>query len=85
MDKLEFSTDDLVITADGKVEIDNPNFAKGLIEHVKEIDPGKVGLFDNCNCSKKELLSRVALKGAIPAERLRIDPGRVGIFDNCNC
>ncbi|MES9869817.1 MAG: hypothetical protein ABW153_13770 [Sedimenticola sp.] len=85
MGNLEFSTDDLVITADGKVEIDNPALAKDLIEHVKKLGPETAGIFDNCNCSSSELLSRVALKGVVPMERLRLDPGRVGIFDNCNC
>jgi hypothetical protein len=85
MNKLEFSTDDLVINEDGKVEINNPAFAKSLIDHIKKVDPGTVALFDNCNCSKGKALSRVALKGAMPAAALKIDPGTVGLFDNCNC
>jgi len=85
MSTLEFSTDDLVINEDGRVEINNSAFAKGLIDHVKGLDPGTVGLFDNCNCSKDKVISRVALKGVVPALKLKLDPGTVGLFDNCNC
>ena len=75
-----------MINEDGRVEINNLAFAKGLIEHVKKIEPGTVGLFDNCNCSKNEAISRVALKNVgIPAMKLKLDPGVVGLFDNCNC
>ncbi len=89
MKKLEFSTDDLVINEDGKVEINNPAFTRSLVELVKAVDPNTVGIFDNCNCSKNKALSRVSLKGAMVATTLKIDSkidsGSVGIFDNCNC
>jgi hypothetical protein len=80
---LEFSTEDVVIAEDGRVIINNPEFAKRLISHVKAVAPGRVGIFDNCDC--KKALSEVNLGRVLPATKFRLDPGVVGIFDNCDC
>ncbi len=81
---LEFSTEDIVIAEDGRVTINNPEFAKSLVDHVKRVAPGLVGIFDNCDC-KGNAPSEVALGKVTPATNFRIDPGFVGIFDNCDC
>ena len=89
MGKLEFSTDDLVIKEDGKIEINNIALAKSIVNHVKKSDPGTVGLFDNCNCDKGKSIAKIALKDVIKPQTFEIapgiDPGTVGLFDNCNC
>lgn len=82
--RLEISTDDIVIASDGKVTIVNPEFARALIQHVKMLAPDTAGIFDNCDCSKRTL-GEVALRNVVPNTLLRLNPGTVGIFDNCNC
>jgi len=81
---LEFTTDDVVIAEDGRVTINNSEFAKMLVSHIKKIAPGNVGIFDNCDC-KGKAISEIALGKVIPATTFRLDPGTVGIFDNCDC
>ncbi len=81
---LEFSAEDVVISEDGRVTINNPEFAKRLISHVKRVAPGSVGIFDNCDC-KRKALSEVYLSKVLPDTKFRLDPGVVGIFDNCDC
>jgi hypothetical protein len=84
MSTLEFNTEDVVIAADGRVTINNPDFAKKLIEHAKRMAPGEAGFFDNCDCTKKSI-SEVKLSSVLPATKLRLDPGTLGIFDDCSC
>ena len=81
---LAFSTDDVVITEDGRVTINNPEFAKRLVAHAKMVSPAAAGIFDNCDC-KKGAVSEVALGKVLPATTLKVDAGRSGIFDNCDC
>ena len=81
---LEFSTEDVVIAEDGRVTINNPEFAKRLVDHVKRVAPGSVGIFDNCDC-KSRAPSEINLGKVLPATNFRLDPGVVGIFDNCDC
>lgn len=82
--KLEFNTDDVTIAADGKVIINNPVFAKNLVEQIKTLAPDKVGIFDNCDC-KKQPSREIRLRDVIAATSFKFDPGLVGIFDNCSC
>lgn len=82
--ELKFKTEDMIIAEDGRVIINNKEFAKSLVEYVKFVAPESVGLFDNCDCEKKAL-REINLREVMPVMDLKIDPGRVGIFDNCDC
>ncbi|MFH1465256.1 MAG: hypothetical protein ABIO70_12795 [Pseudomonadota bacterium] len=73
---LELSLDDITVGADGRVIIQNTEFARALVERIKA-DPDRVGIFDNCNCGKSVAQMMELVR--------KVGPGRVGIFDNCNC
>jgi hypothetical protein len=81
---LEFSAADIVIAEDGRVTINNPEFTRHLIAHVKKVAPDHVGIFDNCDC-KGNALNEISLAKILPSTTFRLDPGVVGIFDNCDC
>ena len=81
---LDFKTEDVTIAQDGRVIINNAEFAKRLVAHVKKVAPGSVGILDNCDC-KDKAISDVNLGKVLPATTFKLDPGVVGIFDNCAC
>jgi archaellum component FlaG (FlaF/FlaG flagellin family) len=85
-DRLNFTTDDLSVTADGKVVISNPAVTRALVNSIRTLDPGSAGIFDNCDCSGRKKVSEVSLAGKMRAAPLALDlPIEQGIFDNCNC
>jgi|GEM_PF-4902590 len=83
---LEFTTDDVEISDDGRVIINNPAFAKMLVTHVRKTVPdiGTTGIFDNCDCPKNAS-NAVRLSNVMATTKLRLDPVSAGIFDNCDC
>jgi hypothetical protein len=84
--KLDFSTDDLTFTPDGRVIIDNASVAKSLMERIRSIDPAASAIFDNCSCTRSDALSEVSLVGKLKSQKLSLGmKASSGIFDNCSC
>lgn len=85
---LEFSTHDVTINADGRVIINNPAFAKALINTLGKLDPNIAsGILDNCPVNGKcggieGPLDKVDLRDAMEDIKLTLGAnGPVNIFN----